>query len=303
MKLWGNSGGRTEDRNPPPAQQRPSPRQPARPAAPGPKTTRPAQPGRSPAQPRPTSGKEPFEIDWDAVWKREAELRRLRQQGNHSQDGQIPDFVLRSQAGRVPAPPKGAVQPKTAAKGKPKKKKKSHWLRNTLLCLMMLAGLYCVAVFSNIPFIAKWRTIYIETAMSTMTHQWLATAFIPPSVIEKVESNREKQESEQLDLESNWGNISTPSFDFSRQPELSTWEKLKEDFFQNYPEIQRESFESYMEEHQQTAIDENGYLAIDEAGLDQQGTDIETIHGDQVLAVDTANGLTICRVEIGRAHV
>ena len=46
-------------------------------------------------------------------------------------------------------------------------------------------------------------------------------------------------------------------------------------------------------EHQDEVIDENGYLTIDQAGLDQDGTDIETIHGDQVLAVDTANGLTI----------
>ena len=160
---------------------------------------------------------------------------------------------------------------------------------------MLLTGLYCVAVFSNIPFIAKWRTIYIETAMSTMTHQWLATAFIPPSVIEQVEGNREKQENEQLTLESNWNNLQTPSFDFG-QAELSPWEKLKDEFFQNYPEIQQQSFEDYMEEHQDEAIDENGYLTIDQAGLDQEGTDIETIHGDQVLAVDTANGLTICKV-------
>lgn len=300
MKLWGNGGGRTENRNtpPPPAQPRPAPRQPAPPAQ---RTGQPAQPNRTPvrpAQPRPTGGKEPFEIDWDAVWKREEELRRLRQQGDHSQDGQIPDFVLRSQAGRAPVPPKRVAQPQAKAK---KKKKKHHWLRNTVLCLMMLVGLYCVAVFSNIPFIAKWRTIYIETAMSTMTHQWLATAFIPPSVIQKVEGDREKQESEQLDLESNWNNINTPSFDFS-QPELSPWEKLKEDFFQNYPEIEQTSFEAYMEQYQDQAIDENGYLLIDKAGLEDDGTEIETIHGDQVLAVDTANGLTICRVE-GEGYV
>ena len=128
-----------------------------------------------------------------------------------------------------------------------------------------------------------------------MTHQWLATAFIPPSVIAEVENNREKQENNQLNLESNWNNLQTPSFDFG-QAELSPWEKLKEDFFQNYPEIQQQSFEDYMEEHQDEVIDENGYLTIDQAGLDQDGTDIETIHGDQVLAVDTANGLTICKV-------
>ncbi len=254
-------------------------------------------PGR-PGPPRPSS-QEPFEIDWEAVWRREEEARRRqaaarRQAEARSQAEQIPEFVVKAQTNRSPGPRRQAPPPNPKG-GKPKKKKKRHWFRNLLLTVLLLTGLYCVAVFSNIPFIAKWRTIYIETAMSTMTHQWLATAFIPPSVIEQVEGNREKQENEQLTLESNWNNLQTPSFDFG-QAELSPWEKLKDEFFQNYPEIQQQSFEDYMEEHQDEAIDENGYLTIDQAGLDQEGTDIETIHGDQVLAVDTANGLTICKV-------
>lgn len=53
-----------------------------------------------------------------------------------------------------------------------------------------LAALYLIAVFSDIPFIAKWRTLWIETAMTTADHQWLATAFIPASVIEKVMENK-----------------------------------------------------------------------------------------------------------------
>lgn len=287
MKIWGNSGGRTENRNAPPA---PTPKGQLPPSARRP-------PAGNAGTPRSPGKQEPFEIDWDAVWRREEEARRRAAQGQaeaRNQAGQIPDFVVRAQAGRTPPPPKRAAAP-AAKGGKAKKKKKRHWFRNLLLCLLLLTGLYCTAVFSNIPFIAKWRTIYIETAMSTMTHQWLATAFIPPSVIAKVEGNREKQENDQLNLESDWNKLQTPSFDFG-QPELTPWEKLKEDFFQNYPEIQQQSFEDYMAEHQEEAIDENGYLTIDQAGLDQDGTDIETIHGDQVLAVDTANGLTICKV-------
>lgn len=289
MKIWGNSGGRTESRKAPPPQE-PKQRRPSPPV-------RPPSPGR-PGAARPSS-QEPFEIDWEAVWRREEEARRRqaaarRQAEARSQAEQIPEFVVKAQTNRPPGPRRQAPPPNPKG-GKPKKKKKRHWFRNLLLTVLLLTGLYCTAVFSNIPFIAKWRTIYIETAMSTMTHQWLATAFIPPSVIEQVEGNREKQENEQLTLESNWNNLQTPSFDFG-QAELSPWEKLKDEFFQNYPEIQQQSFEDYMEEHQDEAIDENGYLTIDQAGLDQEGTDIETIHGDQVLAVDTANGLTICKV-------
>ena len=285
MKIWGNSGGRTDNRKPSsPLKEKPQ-------SAPVRRSTPSTQPG-------PAGNLEPFEFDWEAVWRREEEARLRAAKGQaeaRSQAGQIPDFVVKAQAGRTPAPQKRAAPPQPSKGGRRKKKKKSHWFRSLLLAVLLLAGLYCTAVFSNIPFIAKWRTIYIETAMSTMTHQWLATAFIPPSVIAEVENNREKQENNQLNLESNWNNLQTPAFDFG-QAELSPWEKLKEDFFQNYPEIQQQSFEDYMAEHQDEVIDENGYLTIDQAGLDQDGTDIETIHGDQVLAVDTANGLTICKV-------
>ena len=51
--------------------------------------------------------------------------------------------------------------------------------------VVLLAALYLLFAFSGIPFIAKWRTLYIETAMGTMTHQWLATAFLPDSAIEE----------------------------------------------------------------------------------------------------------------------
>lgn len=56
--------------------------------------------------------------------------------------------------------------------------------------IVLLAAVYLTAVFSNIPFIAKWRNIWIETAMTTADHQWLATAFIPASVIDKVMDNK-----------------------------------------------------------------------------------------------------------------
>ena len=38
-----------------------------------------------------------------------------------------------------------------------------------LAVLAVLGSLYGMFVFSNIPVIKKWRTIYIETAMTTMT--------------------------------------------------------------------------------------------------------------------------------------
>ena len=66
--------------------------------------------------------------------------------------------------------------------------------------MVILAALYLIAVFSPNAFITKWRTIYIETAMSTKSHQWLATAFIPRSIIDEVVTARYRLDEEQKDM-------------------------------------------------------------------------------------------------------
>ena len=71
-------------------------------------------------------------------------------------------------------------------KRKPKKGIKKRYIIVPLAVLASLCALYLTAVFSTIPFIEKWRALWIETAMTTADHQWLATAFIPGSVIDKV---------------------------------------------------------------------------------------------------------------------
>ena len=56
--------------------------------------------------------------------------------------------------------------------------------------LLAIIFMYSVFVFSSIPFVKYWRTIYIETAMTTADHQWLATAFIPGYIIDGVMSQK-----------------------------------------------------------------------------------------------------------------
>ena len=88
----------------------------------------------------------------------------------------------------------------------PKKKNRlKKWGIRSLVTLVVLVTLYLTAVYSNIPFIAKWRTIYIETAMSTMNHKWLATYFIPKSVIDAVMAKRQEEFDKQANLQSSWG--------------------------------------------------------------------------------------------------
>lgn len=58
-----------------------------------------------------------------------------------------------------------------------------------IIALCSLALLYLFLVYTQIPFIANARTLYIETAMSTLSHQWLATALLPDDVVSAVMDN------------------------------------------------------------------------------------------------------------------
>ncbi len=180
---------------------------------------------------------------------------------------------------------------KPAAKGaKPVKKHKK--LKRFAFILVILASLYSLVVFSDIPFIAKWRTIYIETAMSTMNHQWLATAFFPDSVIEEVVQDRDNQQGLQSGMESDWS-ISV----YSKRSLYHTWNKAQKDFDTIYSEIDQASFNAYLDAHGDEVIDDDGYLIIDQAGLSDGGTDIKTVYGDEVLAIDTYNALSIIKIK------
>ncbi len=207
-----------------------------------------------------------------------------------------------------------------AVEGSDKKQKKRRKRKRRLITcsviLVAMVGIYCLCVFSNIPFIEKWRTIYIETALMTRTHQWLATAFIPKSVVDEVRAKIDATDRLQEDLESDWSGsepISTTVLPAITKPENSDgngddsettdeipfWEDPWSDFCLTYTELDMDSFAAYAEEHEDEMYDEDGNLFIDEAGLDDEGTTIQTVHGDQVLALDTVHGITIARLSGG----
>ena len=66
-----------------------------------------------------------------------------------------------------------------------------------MFCLIILVlfmstflGCYLLAVFTNVPGISYVRDLWIETAMGTMNHRWLATSFFPSDKIEAVTNRR-----------------------------------------------------------------------------------------------------------------
>ena len=60
----------------------------------------------------------------------------------------------------------------------------------TCFFLIGITVVYPFLLYTPNAFVTRWREWYIETAMGTMTHQWLATWFIPENIINEVMTKR-----------------------------------------------------------------------------------------------------------------
>ena len=60
--------------------------------------------------------------------------------------------------------------------------------------------------------------------------------------------------------------------------------------------------QDYLNDHPDALSDGWGAININEAGLDESGTSIQTIHGDQVLALDASNGVLLVRINLGSSR-
>ena len=58
------------------------------------------------------------------------------------------------------------------------------------IVITLSLSLYFVVVFTEFPFISEARDLWIETAMTTADHQWLATGFLPQQLIDRVMSKQ-----------------------------------------------------------------------------------------------------------------
>lgn len=196
---------------------------------------------------------------------------------------------------------------KTTVKPRNKHRLRSFFI--VLLCIVLLGeGVYFYLCHTDNAFVSKWRTIYIQTAMSTMSHQWLATALLPEKVVNDAVALMQQGMEDQIGQNSSW-DIPDQTPDKPEPPvvedpgedeSISYWIRLDPDgaaaFFERFWEIEPESMLSYLDAHPE-AMD-NGWagLHIDEAGLDQEGTSIQTINGDQVLAINAYEEILLVRV-------
>ena len=166
-----------------------------------------------------------------------------------------------------------------------------HRFSLILTCLLLtgLTVVYPFLLYTDNAFVTKWREWYIETAMGTMPHQWLATSFIPHDMIEKVMAKRYLMNQKQAGAESFWD--FTLDMDGEEQA-ISP----KARFYKLYSELDETEFESFLDENPD--IKEQGYEGfefdfIDDATTKGYDTGLKTRQGDPVLALDVKHGILI----------
>lgn len=198
----------------------------------------------------------------------------------------------------------GLQQPEPAQK---RRKSRFRPLKISLILLVILECLYCIAIFSNIPFIVRLRNMYIETAMSTMSHHWLAEAFIPKDIIDAVVADMAAARDAQMGISSTWTKPTAPTGPENTGPTppahtnpAQTERTLTAEqraFFELYWEIDQDSMFSYVEKNPAAVAKGWDRIKINEAGLDDSGTSIRTTMGEQVLAIDVENQILLVRVK------
>lgn len=161
-----------------------------------------------------------------------------------------------------------------------------------LTCFFMicLTVVYPFLLYTPNEFITRWREWYIETAMGTMTHQWLATWFIPGDIIEEVMTKRYLLNQKQEGVVSTWGNV---------DDEDHTASTPEEQFYQTFSELDRDSFEAFLRDNPDYIANGYEHINIDLIGDATQknyNTGIVTKQGDTVLAINAEHGIMIAEI-------
>ena len=194
-----------------------------------------------------------------------------------------------------------------------------------LSIILFLECAYCVCIFTDLPVIKDLRNIWISTAMATMNHRWLATALIPGDIVQPIIDEMEAGRNDQVGLQSSWEDITeapteeytapaetkSPSVGFSKDQAAAILADLAEssgltgdatEFFEVFHELDQKSVYDWVAKHPECIADGWANFYVNEAGLEDAGTEIYTNAGDQVLAINAQHGLLAIRIQDGISY-
>ncbi len=223
-------------------------------------------------------------------------------------DVDITDYAQDDAPRAVQEAPPPAKEKKQKA---PKKKRPYRGMRILAVLLSVILfceSLYCVFVFSDISFCVDLRRMFIDTALETMSHRWLADYTMPAYQVAEREALKTQLAMQQHGQNSERPDPVQPSGSGTDTPEdpssgdnvigdLTPGVDLDEEaFYKLFWELSRSSFEAYLDSHPEALADGWNNIYINEAGLHDDGTSIYTTMGEQVLAIDVPNKILLIRV-------
>ena len=178
--------------------------------------------------------------------------------------------------GRKPA---GQQNVKTCTEAGCRKSRLMKGIVVVLTLILFLECTYCVAVFTDwCPPLTSLRNMYIETALSTLNHRWLATALIPGDIVQEVYEGIAQDRNAQLGQNSaGWETGATTG---------------KRGFYELFPELEPAAVRAWAPIPEEKLAE----LYVNYSGLDEVGLDLYTRQGDQVLAIDAKNGILVVRI-------
>ena len=146
----------------------------------------------------------------------------------------------------------------------------------------VLAILYLFVAYTDIKPISTLRDLYIETAMSTMTHQYLAKIF-PESVIKAAMAETEEQfERNKIEKSKPLDQYAAGPAPDAAGPADMSWDT----FGRLFPEIDLGTLKPYVDEQDLERLD-----------VEDPDFDVRTIHGDRVYAINVPERILIINLK------
>lgn len=162
----------------------------------------------------------------------------------------------------------------------------------TMHMVIITSLIYLFAAYTNIPSLVKARALYIETALQTMSHKWLADIF-PKDIVQEVQVNAEKQ------IEENKVEKSEP---VTKAEPVEIIQITPEDLPQNFTEVELNQtialFELFPELDPDTFPEDFLHENLENLQLEGDAipSSVRTRQGDSVYAIDMPNQLLIVNV-------
>lgn len=158
-----------------------------------------------------------------------------------------------------------------------------------IITLLILLAMYLIFAYAQFPFVTNLRRMYVETAMGTLNHRWLATALLPDTVVDEIMSAQYEARNSQIGLRSSW----------TRDDEL-TLSRItdRESFYAVFHELIPEATDQWLASHPEYLL--LGWSNLIVAPGETDG--LTTRYGEKIIAIDVPNRILLVEAVTANSH-